>query len=336
MKKVLFSFAIAAVAAVMVSCGNKAANAEGEATESEQSEQVATLEGEMVDTRFYTIIIPEGWKVKDMNTKDYNLYLKKMKEDGSEDRGYIRITANEFRTSDKFHEPKEKLDDFLSMNTNRVNKGEMKFGRNTYFVGENPDFKTFELFTKLAGDGLMNITVSSLGLDDETVKAIIDNIVIKETAGPKAEVKEEEITYKTEPGKKGFTRYFFDKGVSVELPDNVLPRKGAKNIFDEQDQKYNTVYSVTITTLSDHFNQDEYMKSRTESMQKMRKDTKVTKNGKNFDMTYTQNTTITAVEHHVTTPEKAVVVRIMYWNTGRDDHPEKYVKDVFNSVKMGD
>lgn len=331
MKRVLYIFAIAALAVTMTSCGSKAT---GETAETAESEEITALEGETVDTRFYTIIIPQGWQVKDMKTKDYNLYLKKMKEDGTEDRGYIRITANEFRTSDKFHEPKEKLADFLSMNSNRVDKGEMKFGRNTYFVGENPDFKTFELYTKLAGDGLMNISVATVGLDDETVKAIIDNIVIKETAGPKAEVKEEEITYKTEPGKKGFTRYFFDKGVSVELPDNVLPRKGAKNIFDEQDQKYNTVYSVTVTTLSDHFNQDEYMKSRTESMQKMRKDTKVTKNGKNFDMTYSQNTTITVVEHHVTTPEKAAVVRIMYWNTGRDDHPEKYVKDVFNSVKM--
>ena len=271
MKRVLYIFAIAALAVTMTSCGSKAT---GETAETAESEEIAALEGETVDTRFYTIIIPQGWQVKDMKTKDYNLYLKKMKED-------LDVDA---------------------------------------------------LMAK--GDGLMNISVATVGLDDEMVKAIIDNIVIKETAGPKAEVKEEEITYKTEPGKKGFTRYFFDKGVSVELPDNVLPRKGAKNIFDEQDQKYNTVYSVTVTTLSDHFNQDEYMKSRTESMQKMRKDTKVTKNGKNFDMTYSQNTTITVVEHHVTTPEKAAVVRIMYWNTGRDDHPEKYVKDVFNSVKM--
>ncbi len=332
MKKVVFSLAILAATAVMASCGNKAAS--GESAENSESEQITALEGETVDTRFYTIIIPQGWKVKDMSTKDYNLYLKPLKEDGTEGSGYIRISANEFRTSDKFHEPNERLEEFLSANKERVNKGEMKFGRNTFFVGENPSFKTFEMYTKLADNGLMNISVATLGIDDAMVKAIIDNIVIKETAGPKAEPKVEEISYKTEPGKKGFTRYFLDKGVSVELPDGVAPRKGAKNIFDEQDQKYATVYSVTITTLSDHFNQDEYMKSRTESMQKMRKDTKVTKNGKNFDMTYTQNTTITAVEHHVTTPEKAVVVRIMYWNTNREDHPEKYVKDVFSSVKM--
>ena len=81
MKRVLYIFAIAALAVTMTSCGSKAT---GETAETAESEEITALEGETVDTRFYTIIIPQGWQVKDMKTKDYNLYLKKMKEDGEE------------------------------------------------------------------------------------------------------------------------------------------------------------------------------------------------------------------------------------------------------------
>ncbi|MBR1545671.1 MAG: hypothetical protein IJ633_02580 [Prevotella sp.] len=334
MKKALFSFAIAVVATALVACGNKTAqNADG--TDSATAEeQISTLKGETVDTRFYTIIIPENWKVKDLKTKDINLFLKRLKEDGSEDRGYMTLHVNEYKKYEKLHEPNEKKDDWVSRSGSRVDKGEMKFGKATYFVGQDTNLNAYELFTKLGADGVLQISVRDFGIDDETVKAIIENINIKETPDEKVEAPKEAITYKTEPGKAGFTRYFIEDGVSVELPENVKPREGEKNIFDEQEATYKTIYSATTLTLSDHFDQNEYMRTRIEGAEKIFKDAKVTKNGKNFDITYTKNTTITCVEHHITTPTKAFMVRVSYWNKYRDDKPEKYMKDVFNSMKF--
>ncbi|MBR4921030.1 MAG: hypothetical protein IKZ62_06935 [Prevotella sp.] len=75
MKKVLFSFAVAVLAATMVSCGNKTAqNAEGQdsAAAEEQTEQKAEepqqevkIEDQTeISSDIYTIKVPEGWKAR--------------------------------------------------------------------------------------------------------------------------------------------------------------------------------------------------------------------------------------------------------------------------------
>ncbi len=91
MKKTIFSFAIAAVAALMVSCGGKTENAAGgEATaEGEQAtEQVAdatqAAPGEIagpvtIETKAFTIELPAGWYVK--SPKDKTLDEIKEKRD---------------------------------------------------------------------------------------------------------------------------------------------------------------------------------------------------------------------------------------------------------------
>jgi len=68
MKKTIFSFAIAAVAALMVSCGGKTENnapeatAEGEqATEQKAEEEVAA---KTEDRAWYTVDIPTSWEAK--------------------------------------------------------------------------------------------------------------------------------------------------------------------------------------------------------------------------------------------------------------------------------
>ena len=91
MKKTFFSFAIAAVAALMVSCGGKTENngeggkagAEGEKpTEQAKEEKAAANEitGPVtIETKTFTVDLPEGWYV--MSPKDKTLDELKEKRD---------------------------------------------------------------------------------------------------------------------------------------------------------------------------------------------------------------------------------------------------------------
>ena len=90
MKKTIFSFAIAAVAALMVSCGSKTDNNNaGEATAeggqaTEQAAESQAAPGEIagpvtVETKSFTIELPAGWYVK--SPKDKTLDEIKEKRD---------------------------------------------------------------------------------------------------------------------------------------------------------------------------------------------------------------------------------------------------------------
>lgn len=95
MKKVLFSFAIAAVAVAFVSCGNKTAqNAEGQdstAVAEEQTEQKAEAaaapaekpEPKQFECNYYTCTLPAGRKVELEDQYGIRLEIFEVNEDGS-------------------------------------------------------------------------------------------------------------------------------------------------------------------------------------------------------------------------------------------------------------
>ena len=95
MKKVLFSFAMMAAAAVMVSCGNKtAANAEGQDSSAAeaQTEQAAEPAAEAVaekpepklfECNYYTCTLPAGRKVELEDQYGIRLEIFEVNEDGS-------------------------------------------------------------------------------------------------------------------------------------------------------------------------------------------------------------------------------------------------------------
>ena len=137
-----------------------------------------------------------------------------------------------------------------------------------------------------------------------------------------------------EPGQKGFIRYTYpDIGISVEIPENCQMDEKDSYKFVEKDQTYKTMYFVKFQDFHS-YPLEEYMKTRGEGSTHTNKDAKWKVNGNVLDLEYTQNTTITHKEHHVYNDGKAYVVKIIYWNTNRDDKPEQYYPAVIKSIKI--
>lgn len=90
MKKVLFSFAVAAVAAVMVSCGNKSAEAteaQAEAAAEDAAEAAAPAaekpEPKQFECKYYTCTLPAGRNVELEDEYGIRLEVFKVNEDGT-------------------------------------------------------------------------------------------------------------------------------------------------------------------------------------------------------------------------------------------------------------
>ena len=94
MKKVLFFACVALMAAMAVSCGEKK----------------KALEGEAVNTRMFSLIVPNGYKWTSSNP-DKGLMVMKLKEDGkSSEKGSMSFLVHPYRKTAKLHEPIELKD----------------------------------------------------------------------------------------------------------------------------------------------------------------------------------------------------------------------------------
>ncbi len=156
MKKLFFSLVIAAVAAVgMMSCGGG----------------VTKLEGETVETEYFSIIVPQTWEQNKYNT-DKNFRIEKKLEDGS------WCTMTLYPYPDRTSEPAEANSG--NVNAGYTDKGDMKFGNLTYNVAiKEAEKPTSNLYTKLTEKGLLLVSLYNGSIDDPEVKAIIENISLK-------------------------------------------------------------------------------------------------------------------------------------------------------------
>ena len=146
MKK-LINFAFAAIAVfTLASCGGG----------------VTKLEGETVETKYYSIIVPQTWE-QNNNNKDENFRI---------------CTMTIYAYPDRNSEPAEANSG--NVNAGYTDKGDIKFGNTTYNVAiKEAEKPTNNLYTKLTEKGLMLISIYNGSIDDPEVKAIIENITLK-------------------------------------------------------------------------------------------------------------------------------------------------------------
>ena len=154
--KTLINFAMAAIAViVLASCGNG----------------VTKLEGETVETKYYSMIIPQTWEQNSGN-KDENFRLMKKLEDGS------WCTMTIYAYPDRDSEPAQA--NFGNVNAGYTDKGDIKFGNTVYNVAvKEVEKPTNTLYTKLTEKGLMLISLYNGSIEDPEIKAIIENITLK-------------------------------------------------------------------------------------------------------------------------------------------------------------
>ena len=208
MKKVLFSLAIAAVVLMVTSCGKK------------------VLEGEPLDTKYFSLIVPNGWKVNGTNPNKLFM-LSKLKEDGKTiEKGHIGFKVSPFMKNAKFHEPNEMRDE--AVRRGEVDKGELQYGGVTYYASYSEEYNRYKLRTKLADDAVLEVEVKDLDFEDPMIKDILDNVTIKETPS--------EVSH-------DYDCEFF----SVTAPEGWEPDPGNNRLRMENDDASITVFNSTVS-----------------------------------------------------------------------------------------
>lgn len=208
MKKVLFSIAIAAVALMVASCGEK------------------KLEGEAVDTQYYSLIVPNGWKYNGTNPSK-SLMLMKLKEDGkTTEKGHIGFNVSPFNKNAKYHEPNEMRDE--AVRRGEVDKGDLKFGDVTYYTSYSEEYNRYRLRTKLANDAILQVEVKDMDFEDPMIKDILSNVTIKETPSELP---------------RDYDCEFF----SVTAPEGWQPDPGNNRFRMENEDTNITVYNSTVS-----------------------------------------------------------------------------------------
>lgn len=164
MKKALFSFAILAVAAVMVSCGNKTAqNAEGQdsAVAEEQTEAAAEEVSNDYDCDYFSVTGLEGWNLKPGSGS------LRMEKDGAS------ITVSNSTISfDKLQENYTK---------SHEKQADMTVGDITWLVYANESSKLYCLMTDLASEPEKAMMVKTFKVkpDDPDLKKVLESIKLK-------------------------------------------------------------------------------------------------------------------------------------------------------------
>ena len=209
MKKVFLFTCVALIAAMVVSCGEKK----------------KVLEGEAVNTRMFSLIVPNGYKWTGSNP-DKGLMILKLKEDGkSSEQGHMSFNVHPYRQNAKLHEPNELKD--AAVQRGCVDKGEQQYAGHTYYVVLDEKSGKLQMYTKLAEDAILEVSVKDWNFEDPIIKDILDNVTIKETADPI------NMNYDCE--------YF-----SVTTPEGWTPDTGSDRVRMEKDNVNITVATSTV------------------------------------------------------------------------------------------
>lgn len=207
MKKTLFGFAIVTIALLVASCGKK------------------KLEGETLNTRYYSLIVPNGYKVNGSDP-DKSFTIVKLKEDGKgQEEGNMWFNFHPYRENETYHEPAEMKNN--AVERGEVDKGEQKYGDNTYYVSLDEEYGKLKFRTKLADNAVLEIYVTGWNFEDPIIKDILDNIVIKET--PDAVNPNYDCEY-----------------FSVVAPEGWVPVRSNNSVRLEKDELKITISSTTV------------------------------------------------------------------------------------------
>lgn len=210
MKKV-FSFACAAlIAAMVISCGEKK----------------KVLEGEPLDTRYYSLVIPTGYKLSGSSNPDKSFMIVKLAEDGkTTEKGNMWFNVVIPNKTFKYTEPSEMKDN--AVKNGDIDKGEQQYGGHTYYVSQDDKYGKLKLRTKLADGAILEVHVKDWNFEDPIIKDILDNVVIKET--PDAVNPNYDCEY-----------------FSVVAPEGWVPEPGSDRVRMVKDDLSITVNTTTV------------------------------------------------------------------------------------------
>lgn len=167
MKKYLFLTFAVILAALVTSCKKQ-------------------LEGEVVDTKYYTLIVPEGWKQLGSTNKDMNVMITNDIKVGEEGHKTIAFLTTEKRLTSTTSDPAEMLKYALKYK-NAEDKGCKTFNGNKYYSYYQEEYKKLTMLVQLADSAYMRVEVKGADIDDEELGVILDNVTIKEVAGEASE-----------------------------------------------------------------------------------------------------------------------------------------------------
>ena len=176
MKKVFLFACVALMAAMVVSCGKK------------------KLEGETIDTKYFSLIMPQGWTKGGSTNPAMGCMIMKDGEVGKQ--VTMGFHATEYNKNMKMHDPAE----MMQWNVEKkgaVDKGEQEFNGHKYYAYYEENLEKLTLLTQLADSAVLRIEIKRADLENEEVKTILDNVTIKEAAsmpeGAAADTQQEEV-----------------------------------------------------------------------------------------------------------------------------------------------
>lgn len=175
MKKVFYSFAVAAMAAVMVSCGgNTNANGDADSTAVE-GEEVVEAAGSAVVMNEFAITLPEGWDIK--NQSESSLEIKKDMPDNWPKLVRFYPNAKSCDAAEQSCNKQAKLNVEVAQDPVEIN-GITYYVLYKEPVGSNKAYWWY--YVDLPGGGLMTIqTLNDYNVEDPEVKAIFESIQFK-------------------------------------------------------------------------------------------------------------------------------------------------------------
>ena len=171
-KKVLFSFAIAAVAVAFASCGNKSAGNDAE----------ATVEGQVVEMEAFSVVIPEGWEVNPNEETQY-LYVKVPKEDGTGVKGQLQMHANPKESATAAEVLARDIKGSATWDTPWEAKDDIKTGDITWSAMLMPAHGSYDdcwnIKTDLPTKGVFFVNCPNINPNDDAIKAVLATVKFK-------------------------------------------------------------------------------------------------------------------------------------------------------------
>lgn len=161
MKKVFLFACVAMMAAMVVSCGKK------------------KLEGETIETKYFSVIMPEGWKKGGSSKPEMGCMISK--GDDFKTQIAMHFNTQEYNPNMKIHDPAE-MKQWNVERRGAVDKGEMEFNGHKYYAFYEEKYEKLTLLSQLADQAVLRIEIKRADLENEEIKTILDNVTIKEAA----------------------------------------------------------------------------------------------------------------------------------------------------------
>ena len=181
MKKTIFSFAIAAIAALtMVSCGNKTDNAAGgeAAAEGEQAtEQTAEAASESisVEKEHFTATFPSNFKdIESFNNDNQVLFRIPNPDSEYGHLGQISITATPGWELDAW------IQEHMNLHSSAKAADDVTFGGITWKqVRHDALDSPIYLFAELPEKGVVEVNLQKIDIDNADAKSVLESIKLK-------------------------------------------------------------------------------------------------------------------------------------------------------------